>query len=177
MEMVMAQRDRPPIVVGDSTETGRFRLLDVHTEQNAARVLWAAGLLYLIGSLADVILAWFVNADPGNPNSEFITLSSTVEGTPRIVLAVALIWVALHIRGSASLITQRFFGLILILLGIGGAIVGAMMVSDYFVIRGQVLPEEQTVFASIVLKTLTLSALHLVLLVPVGVLAVRRPGG
>jgi hypothetical protein len=52
-----------------------------------------------------------------------------------------------------------------------------MMVSDYFVIRGQVLPEEQTVFASIVLKTLTLSALHLVLLVPVGVLAVRRPRG
>lgn len=175
--MATAERARPPILLGDSMETGRPRLLGEHTARNAARVLWAVGLLYLIGSLADVVLAWVVNVEPGNPNLEFMALATTIEGTPRIVLAIALIWVALYVRGSTSLFTQRFFGVLLILLGIGGAVVGALMISDYFVIRPQVQPGEQKVFASIVFKTLTLSALHFVLLVPVGVLSVRRPRG
>jgi len=175
MSMATAERPQPEIVVGDARETARLRLLDEHTAKNAARVLWAVGLLFLIGSVADLVLLWTVTNDPGNAQWEFTALAVTVEGTPRIVLAIGLIWIALHLRGTVSLIIQRLFGVLLILLGIGGAVIGAMMISDYFVIRGGIAPGEMSTFVSIVLKTLTLSLLHLLLLVPVGVLSVRRP--
>jgi hypothetical protein len=177
MVMATAERNRPQIVVGDSAETARKRLLSEHTALNAARVLWSVGLIFLVGSLADLVLAWAINNRPGDPVWEFNQLAGTIEGTPRIVLALALIWVALYIRGSVSVIIQRVFGFMLILLGIAGAVIGAMMISDYFVIRGNIPPEDTKLFLSIVLKTLTLSALHLVLLIPVGVLSVRRPRG
>jgi hypothetical protein len=175
--MATAERDRPTLVVGDARESARFHMLTEHTAHNAARALMAAGLLFLIGSLADLILLWTVNRDAGNPQFEFTALSLTVEGTPRIALAIALIWGALHIRGATSPLIQRVLAVSLILLGIGGAIVGAMMISDFFVLRGSIQPGETRAFTSVVLKTLTLSALHLVLLVPVGVLSVRRPRG
>lgn len=175
--MATAERDRPTIVVGDSKEAGRFRILSEHTALNASRALWAAGLIFLIGSFADLVLLWTVSRQAANPQWEFTALALTIEGTPRIVLAVAMIWVALYIRGVSSLITQRAFGVLLILLGIGGGVIGAIMISDYFVLRGMVPPAEMKTFASVVLKTLTLSALHLVLLVPFGVLSVRRPRG
>ena len=54
---------------------------------------------------------------------------------------------------------------------------GAMVIADYFVLRSAIAEPDQKLFVSITLKALTLSALHLVLLVPVGVLGVRRPRG
>lgn len=175
--MATAERERPHIIVGNSDETSRFRLLGTFTERNAARALWAGGLIYLIGSFADLAAMWIINRVPGNPDFEFTALANTLDGTPRIVLAVAMIWVALHIRGSNSLMIQRLMGILLILLGIAGAIMGAMVIADYFVLRGSVAPPDQKLFVSITLKALTLSALHLLVLVPVGVLSVRRPRG
>lgn len=175
--MATAGRDRPALVVGDAREAARFRLLSQHTAQNAARALLAAGLIFLIGSLADLILLWTVNRDAGNPQFEFTALSLTVEGTPRIALAIALIWGSVHIRGVTSPLLQQVMGVSLILLGMLGAVVGAMMISDFFVLRGNIQPGEMRAFTSVVLKTLTLSALHLAVLVPVGVLSVRRPRG
>jgi hypothetical protein len=175
--MATAERDRPQIIVGDSKEAGRFRLLGTFTEQNAARALWAGGLIYLIGSLADLATLWIINRIPDNPDWEFTALANTLDGTPRIVLAVAMIWVALHIRGSNSLVIQRLMGVLLLLLGVAGAIMGAMVIADYFVLREAVAPPDQKLFLSITLKALTLSALHLLVLVPVGVLSVRRPRG
>lgn len=175
--MATAEQDRPQIIVGDSKDTGRFRLLGTFTEQNAARALWAGGLIYLIGSFADLASLWIINRIPGNPDYEFTALANTLDGTPRIVLAVAMIWVALHIRGSNSILIQRFMGILLLLLGIAGAIMGAMVIADYFVLRAAVAEPDQKLFVSITLKALTLSALHLLVLVPVGVLSVRRPRG
>jgi hypothetical protein len=177
MAMATAERDRPRIVVGDSEENSRFRLLGTFTEQNAARALWAGGLIYLIGSLADLAAVWILNRVPGSPDYEFTALANTLDGTPRIVLAVAMIWVALHIRGSNSLMAQRLLSSVLLVLGIAGAIMGAIIVADYFVLRTAVAEPDQKLFLSITLKALTLSALHLVVLVPVGVLGVRRPRG
>lgn len=173
--MATAERERPAIVVGDAREKGRLASISRYTALNASRALWAAGLIFLLGSLADLILLWTVTREPGNAQWEFTALALTIEGTPRIVLAIAMIWVALHIRDGSSLIVQRLFGGFLILLGILGAVIGAMMVGDYFVLRGMIQPAEAKTFASIVLKTLTLSGLHLVLLVPIGVLGVRGP--
>lgn len=53
--------------------------------------------------------------------------------------------------------------------------VGALMLSDYFVLRGRVDPAAAAIFASATLKTLALSAVYFFVLVPVGVLAWRRP--
>jgi purine-cytosine permease-like protein len=74
-------------------------------------------------------------------------------------------------------VAQRFYATILLLLGLAGAVIGALVLTDYFVVRGSVEPRGQRVFMSMALKALTLSALHVLILVPVGVLGLRRPKG
>lgn len=175
--MATAGRERPSVVVGDAREVARFKYMGEAFAGNAVRALWAAGLLFLIGSLADLVLLWGMQRRADDPLWEFGALQNTIEGTPRIVLAVAMIWVALHIRGSTSLVTHRLLASIILLLGLVGAAIGAMMVTDYFVLRGNVQGPDQRIFASAVLKALTLSGLHLVVLVPVGVMGMRRPRG
>jgi hypothetical protein len=142
---------------------------------NAGRALWAAGLIYLIGSLADMVLGMAVGSDWGNPAWEYTVTSGAVEGTPRIVLAIALIWVAMYIRGSSSLATYRVFSLLLIAIGALCAVLGAVAISDYFILRPMLEGEALRVGTNILLKTLTLSGLQVVLLIPVGVMGVRRP--
>ena len=174
--MASAERVGPSILVGDERAGIRTRVLSETIATNAARALWAIGLMYIVGSLADVVLLWTVSY-LADPVWEYSALATTIEGTPRIVLGVALVWTAFYIRGSNSLLVQRSLAVLLVLLGIAGAVIGAMMISDYFVLRGAVVPEQQKGFAGMLLKTLTLSGLHLVLLVPIGVLGVRRPRG
>ena len=156
--MATAERDRPAVIVG------------------AARALYAAGLIFLIGSIADIMTLWVMQAQP-DPEWEFSSLVSTIEGTPRIVLAIAMILAGNYVRGTSSLVAQRLFAAILLMLGLAGAVIGALILSDYFVVRGAVEPDKQKIFLSVVLKALTLSALHVLILVPVGVLGLRRPKG
>jgi hypothetical protein len=139
-------------------------------------MLWGAGFIFLIGSLADIMVLWTLQRQP-DPAWELTSLELTIEGTPRLALAIALIMAGNYIRGTTSLLMQRLFAAMLLALGLLGAAIGALLLSDYFVVRKTVAPEAQNVFLSIVLKGLTLAALHVVVLVPVGVLGLRRPKG
>jgi hypothetical protein len=174
--MATAERDRPAVIVGTARDAVRNKVVGNALAANAARALYAAGLIFLIGSIADIMTLWVMQAQP-DPEWEFSSLVSTIEGTPRIVLAIAMLLAGNYFRGTSSLVAQKLFASILLLLGLAGAVIGALILSDYFVVRGAVEPDKQKVFLSVVLKALTLSALHVLILVPVGVLGLRRPKG
>jgi hypothetical protein len=142
----------------------------------ASRALWAVALLYLAGSMTDVLLLWVIQRIPGNPLWEFAALTSTIEGIPRMALAAAFAWVALHIRGRPSLLWYRVFGVLLVLIGLAGPVIAALQVSDYFIIRASIeTPFDLRIAQSTIIKTVSLGAVHLFLFVPVGVMAIRRP--
>ena len=174
--MATAERDRPAIVLGDKQEMARVRVASDVVARNAAWALWASGTIYFIGSLADVVLLWGYQRVPNNHQFEFTALQSTIEGLPRFVLALALILAGVHISGRHSLLLQRIFAVFLILLGIVAGVIAPLMVTDYFVLRGQLQPDATLMFKTVVLKVLTLSALHVIILVPIGVFGLRRPG-
>jgi hypothetical protein len=163
--------------VGTAREAARGRIAANALALYAARALFAAGLIFLIGSLADIMVLWVLQAQP-DPQWEFTSLALTIEGTPRIALAIALLVTGNYLRGTSSVAGQRIYAAILLLLGLAGAVIGALVLTDYFVVRGTVQdPTGQKVFLSMALKALTLSALHVLILVPVGVLGLRRPKG
>ena len=173
--MATMERERPPVVLSTQQEKRRQRLLGDAWAANAARALWAAGLIYLIGSLADIVLLVVVNSNWGNPAWEYAVTSGTVEGTPRVVLAIALIWVAMYIRGVSSLATYRLFSVLLIAIGVLSGVFGAVGVSDYFILRPMLEPSTVKDATHVLLKMITLSGLQVLLLIPVGVMGVRRP--
>ncbi len=174
--MATAERERPNVVVGSSKDVARYRFLSSTFSAHAARALFAAGLLFLLGSMADLAILWFYQFQPGNAYTEMVALSSTLEGLPRIALAAALIWAGMQIRGTTSLLAHRLLGTLLLLTGLAGGLAGALLISDYFVLRGQPLtPQAHAIFVSSMLKGTTLAGLHVLLLIPVGIMSVRRP--
>ena len=173
--MATMEREKPPVVLSTQQERSRQRLLGNAWAANASRALWAAGLIYLIGSLADLVLLLAVKPNWGNPTWEFTVTSGTVEGTPRIILAIALIWVAMYIRGSSSLVVYRLFSLLLILIGALSGVFGAVGVSDFFILRPMMDAANLRLALNVVLKMVTLSGLQVLLLIPVGVMGIRRP--
>jgi hypothetical protein len=147
---------------------------------NASRFLWAAGLIFLLGSLADLVLVWGLQGPLEGAEAavrEFETLAATVESTPRIVLAAGLIGAAMTLRGTRSAFTLRVLSITVLLLGLAGAVIGAMVVSDYFVVRPLVVAGQERIFLTKVLKALTLAGLHVLVLIPVGVMGLRRSRG
>ena len=140
----------------------------------AARALLAAALILGLGSVLDVVVLWGMQRQPG-PQGEFAALVATAEGLPRIVLAVSLAYAGFLVRESTVLLRFRALGLVLVAVGLLGAVVGGMVVSDYFVLRSVVEPASIALFRSAVFKTLALCTLYVLVLIPVGVLAMRRP--
>jgi hypothetical protein len=161
-----------PIVVGGSKARVAYAAEAFH--RPAAAVLSVAGLIFIIGSMVDVALLWSVQRQP-NPQWEFQALATTAEGLPRIVLGVALVFAAMYVRGSTSLLKYRLFGLLLLGMGLMGIAIAGLMVTDFFALRSQVNPEARWLFRSTVLKTLLLSGMYVVFLIPAGVLCLRRP--
>ena len=139
-----------------------------------AFALAAAGLIFILGSIADVLILWLFQRQP-LPQWEFTALATTTEGLPRIALGAALVYAALHVRGSTSLPGYRLLGLLLVLIGLIGAMLGGLMVLNYFTLRSTVQPGAGGLFLGTVAKTLLLCGLYVVLLIPAGILSMRRP--
>jgi hypothetical protein len=142
--------------------------------RHASWGLSAAGWIFLLGTVLDLGILWVFQRQEG-AQFEFTALASTAEGLPRIVLAVALLYAGLYVGGSTSLIAFRLLGLLLIGVALLGAVVGALMLTDYFVLRRDVTAEALWIFRSTTVKTLALCAMYVMILVPVGALGMRRP--
>lgn len=161
-----------PIVVGGSKARVAYPA-DAFNRRVAAG-LSVAGFIFIIGSIIDVVLLWTVQRQP-NPQWEFTALATTAEGLPRIVLGIALVFAAMYVRGSTSIVKYRLYGLGLIVLGLVGLAIAGLMVTDFFALRSAVNPEARWVFRSAVLKTLLLCGMYVLFLIPAGVICMRRP--
>jgi hypothetical protein len=135
----------------------------------------AAGLIFGIGAILDVAILWIFQRQPNNPGFEFTALASTVEGLPRIGLAAALLAMALWLRGSTSLLSYRLLGAALVVTGFMGAMAAALVVTDWFVIRVNVPPDQQGTILGVVWKSIALGGLYTLVFIPAGVLSMRRP--
>jgi hypothetical protein len=161
-----------PIVVGGSKT--RIAYGADAFNRPAAVGLSVAGFIFIIGSIIDILLLWTLQRQP-LPQWEFTALATTAEGLPRIVLGIALVFAAMFVRGSTSLLKYRLFGLMLIGLGLMGVAIAGLMVTDFFALRSLVNPEARWMFRSTVIKTMLLCGMYVVFLVPAGVLCMRRP--
>ena len=175
VQMGAAKPAKPSLVVaGPERTVGRLIPSSDGFSRHAGYACRAAGLIFLIGAMLDLVVLWGFQRGDG-PGWEFTALASTIEGTPRLALGAALIAVGLYIRGSTSLLQYRLIGLVLVLTGIGGTIVGGMLLSDFFILRRNVEAAQLAMFNSVVFKALALSGLHAFVLIPLGVLSMRRP--
>lgn len=139
-----------------------------------AMVLWAVAIIYLIGTILDLGILWVLQRQD-NVQWEFVAVTRTVEGWPRMILAVAAAFLALYVRGNSSRIAFGLLGAVLIVLGLGGAGLGALAVMEYLPLHRMAEGAGADMLRSSTVKTLTLSALYFLLLVPAGVLALRGP--
>lgn len=168
-----AEAKRPSLVVGGDEQPGRA--IAAGYDRHAAYFCLAAGLIFGVGAILDVLILWGFQRQPDNPGWEFTALASTVEGLPRIGLAAALIAVALWLRGSTSLLSYRLLGAALVVTGFLGATAAALVVTDWFVVRVNVPPEQQATIKGVVFKSIALGGLYTAVFIPAGVLGMRRP--
>lgn len=169
----VADLSRPVVV---TAERSRLAVSAEAFQGHAARAVGGAGAIFLIGSVLDVLVLWIFQRQPG-PQFEFTALASTAEAMPRLVLACALLFAALYLGRSSSLLWYRVLALLLIVFAMVSVAIGGMMITDYFVLRREINPEAARIFTSSVLKTVALCGLYVVVLVPIGIMGLRRPRG
>lgn len=139
-----------------------------------ALVLWSLAAIYVIGTIVDLTVLWGLQRQD-NVQWEFVAVTRTAEGWPRLILGVAAGLLALHIRGSRSRIVYGLFGALLLVLGLGGAALGVLAVMEYAPLRSMVQGAGADMLQSSTAKTLILAALYFLLLTPAGVVALRGP--
>ena len=143
--------------------------------RHAAWALVAAGVLMLLGSLVDLGVLWGLQRQD-NVRWEFVALSSTAEGFPRMALGIGLLYAAIWVAAVRTMWAWRSLALFLVALGVAAGLLGALMVTDYFALIGQIPVETRQAFRSSVAKSLTLYGLYVIVMLPIGILLVRRPG-
>jgi hypothetical protein len=140
----------------------------------AASGLTAAGVIFLAGSIADFLILWFMGRQ-AVPEWEFAAVASTVEGMPRIVLGIAMIYAGMYVRRTRSPWIFRILGSVLLLTALTSVGLAGLLVTDYFALRANVRPEAITAFRTTTAKTLFLCGLYFFMTVPVAMASLRRP--
>lgn len=140
----------------------------------AALGMWAAGGLMFLGTLVDLGILWIAQYQ-ANPQWEFVAIASTLEGLPRIALALAFFYAALYLRRSESLAAYRSLGVGLLLLGLAGTGLGLLALMDYLALANLVQGVPESLIRSTAMKSVALGGIFFVLLVPLGFLGLRRP--
>ncbi|MGH7703603.1 MAG: hypothetical protein ACREMO_10940 [Gemmatimonadales bacterium] len=144
--------------------------------RNAARGLFAGGLILLIGSLMDLGTLWFLQRQD-NAQWEFVALGTTTNAYPLLLLSVLLLYGALAIGRSSSLIGYRVLASVVVLLGLLGLAICFLLVTNYYALTSSAQMTKETVllFKSIMVKAGGVSLLYGAILLPVGVLGLRVP--
>ena len=144
--------------------------------RHAARSLFAGGLILLIGSLVDLGTLWFLQRQD-NPQWEFVALGTTTNAYPLLLLSVLLLYGALAIGRSSSLIGYRVLASVVVLLGLLGLAICFLLVTNYYALtsNAQMTKETLLLFKSIMVKAGGVSLLYALILLPAGVLGLRAP--
>jgi len=92
------------------------------------------------------------------------------------VLAAALGYVAFLVGGQLSVVTYRVLATTVLVLGLVGGALGLLLATDYLALRNGIPPEGSGAFSTTTFKGLGLSALYLLILVPLGLFGLRSAG-
>ncbi|MEQ9400450.1 MAG: hypothetical protein RJQ04_14905 [Longimicrobiales bacterium] len=141
---------------------------------HAARALGVAGLVYLVGSLVDLGVLWFLQRQPGL-QWEFVAVTNTANAFPRLILAVGLIYGALAFSASEMAVLYKLMAVFVVGLGVVAAMLGALTLLNYLSLSAAT--SAAATLRSTTVKTLVLCGLYFVLLVPVGVMGLKKPSG
>lgn len=142
--------------------------------RHASTAFWAGGLVLLAGGLLDLGTLWIAQRQE-TLQWEFVAVSRTTEAVPRIVLALALCHGALYLRRSDTLWAYRALAAGLLVLGVAGLVLGGLTFTQYVALSGAIDPGGIAPFRSSAIKTGALSALYALVLLPAGVIGLRRP--
>ena len=137
-----------------------------------SRAVIVAGVAYLLGSVVDLGILWIGQRQPGL-QWEFVAITNTIEAWPRMILALGLIYLGLHISRSRSQTMQRLLAGSLLVLGLGALVLGVLMTLNYLQVSGNLEGDGLSLVRTAVLKTLLLCTLFVTTLIPVGALGVR----
>lgn len=143
--------------------------------RHAGLVLWVVSVILVLGTLVDLGVLWLVQRQSA-VQWEFVALVNTLDAFPRLVLGLGAAYIAFVVRRSTSMLGYRLLGTLVLLLGLAGAALGVLLLTDYFVLA-RVVQEADTrvAFQSLIVKGLALSGFYFVLLTPIGALGLRRP--
>jgi hypothetical protein len=165
------KREHIPFPIADA-EPARPR---PPVERLAAVGALAAGLVMLVGTAVDLGVLWFLQRQAG-AQWEYVAIANTLESAPRIVLGIAFLYGALHLFGVRALGAYRALAGLMITFGLFAAGMGAIITTSYFALASMVTqPEAYVMLRSIAIKAIALSGLYFIVLVPLGIIGLRRP--
>ncbi len=139
-----------------------------------SRALWAGGIILLVGTAIDLGILWFAQRQD-SMQWEFVAITNTVEAFARPVIALALMYAAFYFSESQPLVLLKVLAVFAVALGLAGGLLGVLLATDYLALVRSVAPEAQAVFRSTVFKAGALAATYLVVLVPIGVMGLKKP--
>jgi hypothetical protein len=143
--------------------------------RHGALALWAIAAVLALGALIDFGVLWIGQRQP-SPQWEYVAVVNTIEGMSTLVLAAALGYVAFLVGGQLSVVKYRVLAITVLVLGLVGGALGLLLATNYFVLRNGIPPEGLGAFSTTTFKSLGLSALYLLILVPLGSFGLRTAG-
>lgn len=171
----MATKPTTPLVFDPADHYGRTGG-PTAIQRHAALGAWAASGMFMVGSIIDVGVLWLLQRQD-QPQWEFVAIANTLDAFPRFALAIALLYAALYFGRSSSIAVYRVAAVGLVFLGLAAAALGALMVTDYFALAklaGQ-QPQALEMIRTTSIRAVILSGVYVILLVPLGIIGLRRP--
>lgn len=166
--------DAAPLVVMGSRKA-RPAFAAAGYRGHVSRALAAAAILVIAVTFLRVAALWGLERQ-SSAEWQLTALASTAEALPWLVLAGGLFYTALYASESTSLLAYRLLGLCMILLGLIAAGIAARVVTQYGTLPQDMDMETVRLLRVATVKAVGIGVLHLIVLVPIGVLGLRRPG-
>lgn len=142
--------------------------------QHAVRGLWAAGGLLLLVTALDLIVLWGFQRQ-STLQWEFVASTNSLEGLPRAALGLGFAYAALAVGETSSVMLYRVVAVMAILIALVAAGLGLLVATDYLPMRANTAAGPATnLLASSTTKSVLLSGAHVALLLPAGLLGLRR---
>lgn len=135
----------------------------------------AAGTVLLTGSVVDLGILWLLQRQD-SPQWEYVAIANTLEAVPLVLIGLALLYAALAFRRVEGMLGYRLLAGAMLLLGLTGAALAALVVTSYLaIVRVVQQPEAVLMLQSVALKSVVLGGLYFLVLTPLGALGLRRP--
>ncbi|MGH7574077.1 MAG: hypothetical protein ACREM1_02965 [Longimicrobiales bacterium] len=162
----------PLIVVGSGRAKPAFG--SAGYRGHVTRALIAAATIVVAVAALRLGVVWVFERQPG-PAAQLVALAGMVDVLPWLVVAFALYYAALYAGQSTSLLAYRTLGMGMILIALFGAGLAVLAISRYGWLPPDLDPETAQRLRARVIWTVGICALHVVVLIPIGMLGLRRP--